>query len=289
MAPASLARATVTPAPIKSKTEKPKLKPGNGQAKRFKNIYGSSPRGAAGSQRTKKGMKSLEGRQPATIRDSKSSKEQPGNDHTQNNTPVKVDKHFSSGAVRRDEETSNQLEGRRQRVLRRRLWNACQRRQREDIQRAVARYERGGYPPCADLAEAKRLLVFFQLRDALVEAIECKDPERINNGLRDVELGGIWWGPGRPVQEGSLPPEPPQGAKQTSGCGRGGRAHSAGDPGLPVSAGSGAPRGHRHIVVTRRSRRPNKEMAALPEAGPRLGASRHPPQDVDHRAGLRAP
>ncbi|PVD34909.1 hypothetical protein C0Q70_06190 [Pomacea canaliculata] len=56
--------------------------------------------------------------------------------------------------------------GRRQRVLRRRLWNACQRRQREDIQRAVARYERGGYPPCADLAEAKRLLVFFQLRDA---------------------------------------------------------------------------------------------------------------------------
>lgn len=26
---------------------------------------------------------------------------------------------------------------------------------------------------------------------ALVEAIECKDPERINNGLRDVELGGF--------------------------------------------------------------------------------------------------
>lgn len=92
MAPASLARATVTPAPIKSKTEKSKLKPGNGQAKRFKNIYGSSPRGAAGSQRTKKGMKSLEGRQPASTRDSKSSKEQPGNDRTQNNTPVKVDK-----------------------------------------------------------------------------------------------------------------------------------------------------------------------------------------------------
>lgn len=68
----------------------------------------------------------------------------------------------------------------------------------------------------------------------------------------------VWWGPGRPVQEGSLPPESPQGTKQTFGCGRGGRAHSAGDPGLPVSAGSGAPRGHRHIVVTRRSRRPNK-------------------------------
>ena len=68
---------------------------------------------------------------------------------------------------------SNQLlfcpmAGTKERSLRRKLWNACQQRDREAIQRAVTRYTRGGYPPCPDLAAAERLLHLFELRDGKV-------------------------------------------------------------------------------------------------------------------------
>ena len=60
------------------------------------------------------------------------------------------------------------LPGSKERSLRRKMWSACQRREREAIHKTVTRYTRGGYPPCPDLAAAERLLHLFELRDGRV-------------------------------------------------------------------------------------------------------------------------
>ncbi|XP_070196635.1 uncharacterized protein [Littorina saxatilis] len=93
--------------------------------------------------------------------------------------------------VLQGEDSDREDGGTAERNLRRKLWNACQRRDREAIGRAVTRYNRGGYPPCPDLAEGERLLSLFQLRDGLIQALESKDNTAIREALTEVERHGF--------------------------------------------------------------------------------------------------
>ncbi|KAL8598713.1 hypothetical protein ACOMHN_033277 [Nucella lapillus] len=90
-----------------------------------------------------------------------------------------------------DGSTNRQDSDAKERTLRRKMWKACQRREREAIRKAVRNYTRRDYPPCPDLAAAERLLHLFKLQDVLVEALASDDLEAIRHALTEVERHGF--------------------------------------------------------------------------------------------------